>query len=228
VQRERFTEWFVPKFGPHNFRFFCGILFLPYTGMVIAFAAWGSFSSNFSVERLFAICVLYLLALGISAHLLDAIGSKNKPWGALSKKKILASSLISLAFAFFIGLYYAFLDSPLLFPIGIAETFFLFTYNLELFGGKFHNNIVFVISWGILPVFAGSAIQTNTISLESLILSGIAGLLSYILIKASREYKKLRANSENKSYPHKQEIILKLISLGVIVATVSYFVSRYI
>lgn len=196
--------------------------------MVISFAAWGSFSSNFSVERLFAICALYLLALGVSAHLLDAIGGKNKPWGVLSKKKILMSSLISLAFAFSIGLYYAFLDSPLLFPIGIAETFFLFTYNLELFDGKFHNNIVFVISWGILPVFAGSAIQTNTISLESLILSGIAGSLSYILIKTSREYKKLRANSESKLYPQKQEIILKLISLGVIVATVSYFVSGYI
>jgi hypothetical protein len=228
VQRERFTEWFVPKFGPRNFRLFCGILFLPYTGMVVSFAAWGSIASNFSVERLLAICVLYLLALGVSAHLLDAISGKSKPWGILSKKKILTSSLISLTFAFIIGLYYAFLDSPLLFPIGIAETFFLFTYNLELFSGKFHNNIVFVISWGILPVFAGSAIQTNTISLESLILSGIAGSLSYVLIKTSKEYKKLRVDPENKLYPHKQEIVLKLISLGVIVATVSYFVSRYL
>src|SRR5713226_3945452 len=227
MQKDRFSEWFVPKFGPRIFRLFCGILFLPYTGMVVSFAAWGSFANNFSVERLVAICVLYFLALGVSAHCLDAIGSKSKPWGILSRKKIWAASLVSLAVAFVIGLYYAFLDSPLLFPIGIAETFFLFGYNLELLKGKFHNNIVFAISWGILPVFAGSAIQTNTISLQALILSGIAGLLSYILIRTSQKYKRLRADSANRQDAYKQEIILKLISVGVIISTISFFVSRY-
>src|SRR5574340_135092 len=160
---DRFSEWFVPKFGPRNFRLCCGILFLPYTGMVVSFAVWGSLVANFSVERLVAICVVYFLALGVSAHCLDAMGSKSKPWGFLSKKKIIIVSVASLSIACVIGLYYAFLDSPLLFPIGIAEVFFLFAYNLELFGGRFHNNLVFVISWGTLPVFAGSAIQTNTI-----------------------------------------------------------------
>ena len=227
MQKDRFSEWFVPKFGPRNFRLCCGILFLPYTGMVVSFAAWGSFANNFSVERLVAICVLYFLALGVSAHCLDAIGSKSKPWGILSRKKIWAASLVSLAVAFVIGLYYAFLDSPLLFPIGIAETLLLFGYNLELFGGKLHNNIAFVTSWGILPVFAGSAIQTDTISLQALILSSIAGFLSYILIRTSQNYKRLRSTSANRSDISKNEIILKLISTVVIVTTISYFVSRY-
>ncbi len=88
-----------------------------------------------------------------------------------------------------IGLYYAFLDSWLLFPIGIIEGFFLFAYNLELFNGKFHNNTSFVISWGIMPVFAGAAIQSNTISIETIILSAIAGFASYILIITSKKYK---------------------------------------
>jgi len=34
----------------------------------------------------------------------------------------------------------------------------------------------FVISWGIMPVFAGAAIQSNTISIETIILSAIAVL----------------------------------------------------
>jgi len=42
--------------------------------------------------------------------------------------------MIVLGIAFTIGMYYAFLDSPLLFAIGIAEGFFLFAYNFELFG----------------------------------------------------------------------------------------------
>ena len=151
MQKDRLSEWFVPKFGSRNFRLWIGILFLPYTGMVVSFAAWGSFVTNFSLDRLVAICVLYFLALGVSAHCLDSLGSKIKPWGVLPKKSMWIISLASLAGAFVIGLYYAFLDSPLLFPIGIAESFFLFAYNLELFNGRFHNNITFVLSWGILP-----------------------------------------------------------------------------
>ncbi len=227
MQKDRFSEWFVPQFGPRNFRLCCGILFLPYTGMVVSFAAWGSFATNFSAERLVAICVLYFLALGITAHCLDALGSKNKPWGVLSKKKILMVSLSSLSVAFAIGLYYAFLDSPLLFPIGIAEMFFLFAYNLELFKGKLHNDVIFVISWGMLPVFAGSAIETNTISLQAFALSGIAALLSFILIKTSKKYKRQMRELRDVQDAHREEIILKLVSIGVIASTISYFVLRY-
>ncbi|MDE2026779.1 MAG: hypothetical protein KGJ07_09910 [Patescibacteria group bacterium] len=227
MQRDRYSEWFVPKFGPRSFRLCCGILFLPYTGMVVSFAAWGSFVTNFSVERLVAICVLYFLALGISAHCLDALGSKNKPWGILSKKKILVVSLSSLSVACIIGLYYAFLDSPLLFPIGIAEIFFLFAYNLELFKGKFHNNSVFAISWGALPVFAGCAIQTDTISFGALTLSGVAAALSFVLIKTSRRYKRLVHEPQHIPGIHREEIILKAISFGVIASTISYLVLRY-
>ena len=228
MQNDRMSEWFVPKFGSKNFRLGIGILFLPYTGMVVSFATWGSFVSSFSLERLVAICVLYFLALGVSAHCLDSLGSKTKPWGNLLKKNVWTVSLLSLGVAFTIGLYYAFLDSPLLFPIGIAESFFLFAYNLELFKRRFHNNAIFVISWGILPVLAGSAIQTNTISLEALAMSGIAGFLSYILIKTSRKYKELKRQSAAYSETHKNEIILKLISIGVIVGTISYLFLRHI
>ena len=228
MQSDRTSEWFVPKFGSKKFRVGVGILFLPYTGMVVSFAAWGSFVSSFSSERLVAICVLYFLALGVSAHCLDSLGSKTKPWGNLSKRNIWIVSLLSLAGAFTIGLYYAFLDSPLLFPIGIAESFFLFAYNLELFKGRFHNNTIFVISWGILPVLAGSAIQTNTIPPEALAMSVIAGFLSYILIRTSRRYKELRRQSAAYSEIYKKEIILKLVSIGVIAGTISYFFLRHI
>ncbi len=134
MERDRTSEWFVPKFGPRNFRISIGILFLPYTGIVISFAAWGSLSGSFELDRLVAICLIYFLSIGVTAHCLDAVGGKTKPWGNLPKKKLWTISMISLGIAFTIGLYYAFLDSPLLFPIGIAEGFFLFAYNLELFG----------------------------------------------------------------------------------------------
>ena len=228
MQKDRLSEWFVPKFGTRNFRLGIGILFLPYTGMVVSFAAWGSLVVDYSLERLGAICLLYFLALGISAHCLDALGSKTKPWGFLSKKKLWIISLITLSAAIIIGFYYAFLDSPLLIPIGIVEIFFLVSYNLELFNGKFHNNSSFVLSWGVLPVLAGTIIQINSITLESFALSGVAGILSYILIKTSRIYKNLKKQSAKTSLIYKKEIVLKLISSGVILSTVLFFLIRHL
>ena len=228
MQNDRLSEWFVPKFGSRNFRLSIGILFLPYTGMVISFTIWGALSVEFSFDRLVSICLLYFFAIGVSAHCLDALGSKKKPWGNISHTKLWMASIISLIIAFSVGLYFAFLDSWLLFPIGILEGFFLFAYNLELFRGKFHNNLTFVISWGILPVFAGAVIQYNSITMETIFFSVIAGLASYILISTSRKYKKLKQqNTPHKIY-HKKEMILKIVSFTVIFGTIVMFTLRYL
>ena len=225
MENDRLAEWFVPKFGSRNFRLSVGILFLPYTGMVVSFAIWGSLSVEYDLNRIVAISLLYFFAIGIAAHCLDALGSKKKPWGHISHRKIWIVSIISLVMSFSIGLHYAFLDSWLLFPIGIIEGFFLFAYNLELFKGRFHNNTSFVISWGIMPVFAGAAIQSNTISIETIILSAIAGFASYILIITSRKYKILKQQNANYEMYYKKETMLKIITSTVIIGTVLFFFS---
>ena len=227
MSQDRTSEWFVPKFGSRNFRKAVGILFLPYTCIVTCFAALGSLSGPFEIERLAAICIIYFLALGVSAHLLDAVGGKTKPWGDLPKRKLLAVSMIVLAIAFSIGIYYAFLDSPLLFVIGIIEGFFLFAYNLELFGGRFHNNTSTIFSWAVLPVFAGSVIQTNSITLEAIIISGITAIITYVLITTSRKYKHLKRDNGNYLEIKKCESVLKIISIGVLVGTLLIFVLRF-
>jgi len=228
MPEDRLSEWFVPKFGTRNFRLSIGILFLPYTGMVMSFAIWGSLSVDFTLERLTSIGLIYFFAIGMSAHCLDALGSKKKPWGELSHLKLWTASIISLIISFSIGLYYAFLDSWLLIPIGILEGFFLFAYNLELFRGKFHNNLSFVISWGILPVFAGAAIQSNSISVETMMFSAIAGLASYILITTSRKYKELKKEKAGYKTYYKKELILKTVSSVVIFGTIFFFALRHL
>jgi len=227
VYQDRTDEWFVPKFGSRNFRRTIGILFLPYTSIVICFAALGSLSGQFEIERLAAICIIYFLALGVSAHLLDAIGGKTKPWGDLPKKKLWLISMIVLGIAFSIGMYYVFLDSPLLFAIGIVEVFFLFAYNLELFGGKFHNNASTIFSWAILPVFAGSAIQTNSITIEAIMICGISSIITYVLITTSRKYKHLKQNNGNYLEIRKCESILKIITISVLVGTIFIFILKF-
>ncbi len=227
MQSDRTSEWFVPKFGPKNFRRSIGILFLPYTAIVTCFAVLGAISGSLDVGRIIAISIIYFLALGVSAHLLDAVGGKTKPWGDLPKKKSWSISMIALGVAFAIGLYFAFLDSPLLFPIGITEGFFLFAYNLEWFNGKFHNKITTIISWGVLPVFAGSAIQTNSITLETVAISGITALITYVLIRNTRPYKILKQNNGDPQEIRRRELFLKILSPGVIIATILFFIVKY-
>jgi hypothetical protein len=221
----RLNEWFVPKFGPLRFRVFIGLLFLPYTGMCISFTIIGSMlSSSIVWERTGAIAVIYALALGVSAHTADSIGSKKaKPWGNYFNKMqlwlLITSSLVA---AYSIGIYYMIIYVPLLWIVAILEGFFVFAYNFELFKGYFHNDFWFAVSWGVLPVMAGFIMQTNSIGVIPLAVSVIAGIISYVEIKISRPYKELKKITYDEYRIKSLETCLKIISLGTIAfATIS-------
>lgn len=220
---DRRTEWFVPSFGPLKLRIFIGLLFLPYTGMVLAYAAIGSMLADpIHWDRVGAILVIYFLALGIGAHALDAIGGEGvKPWGEVfSREQLWALAVSSILAAYAIGIYYMVLDTPLLWLIAIPEGFFVFAYNLEWFKGRFHTDAWFAFSWGSLPVLAGYVLQTNRVSAAALLVAAAMGLLSLVEIKASRPYKALkRASGDGEiesAHLHTFESILKSLSLGVI------------
>lgn len=218
----RLNEWFVPKFGPLKFRIFCGLLFLPYTGMCISFVINGSLVyTNISIDRLISICIIYFLSLGIAAHIADNIGSKKKkPWGdILTPNQSWTIIIVCLVSSYLIGIYYAFYFTPLLIVIGIIEGFFLFAYNFELFDGFFHNNFWFSVSWGMLPFLSGYVIQSNSISLKSFLISLIPFFLSYSEIKISRIYKEIKRNKNGLKNASSYEMILKILTLGTISLT---------
>lgn len=224
--RARLNEWFVPAFGPLRFRAAIGLLFLPYTGMVLAFTLIGSMlAATVHWDRVAAILAIYFLALGIGAHALDALGSRGtRPWGAVfSTRQLWMMAAVSVALAYGIGLYYMLRVAPWLGWIAAAEGFFLLAYNLEWFGGRFHTDGWFALSWGGLPVLAGHVLQTNSLSWAALIVAAAMALLSLVEIKASRPYKALRRRAATETLPgierdhmHQLENILKALSLGVI------------
>src|SRR5919109_1673501 len=113
----RINEWFVPKFGPTRFRVFIGLLFLPYTGMCVSFTIIGSMLvDEIAWDRVGAIALIYTLALGISAHAADSLGSKRaKPWGSyFTKAQLLTLMTATLAVAYAIGIHYIVFFVPLL------------------------------------------------------------------------------------------------------------------
>jgi hypothetical protein len=232
---DRGSEWFVPKFGPAKFRSFVGLLFLPYTGMVLAYAVIGSVvAATLDWTRVLAVVVIYFLGLGVAAHALDALGSKEaKPWGkAFSQKQLWVLAAGSLAAAYAIAVYYMIRYVPWLWIVAVLEGFFVFAYNLEWFGGKFHTDGWFAFSWGFLPVLAGHMIQTNDVSAAAVVLAFAMALFSLVEIKASRPYKDLKKNRHalGRTEQHlmqRYEMILKSISLGVILLGIGLALWRF-
>lgn len=229
----RIDEWFVPKFGSLRFRVFIGMLFLPYTGMCISFVIIGSMlADDIHWDRVAAIAIIYFLGLGISAHILDAIGSKTKPWDdVFSKKSMLMLAISSLIIAYAIGIYYILAYNLYgLAIIAILEGFFLLAYNLELFNARFHNNISFAFSWGSLPLLAGYFIQTNSISLLAIIASISAAIISYAEITISRRYKAIKRSKRKEQgdilLANRYESMLKSMSISTIIIGVVFVVLR--
>lgn len=215
----RLNEWFVPKFGPDRFRAFVGMLFLPYTGMCVAFTIIGSLAApEFHIERAGAIALIYVLALGIGAHAADTIGSKKaKPWGSyFTRKQIMSLMASSIVAAYAIGTYYIVAYVPLLAIVAVLEGFFLFAYNFELFGGRFHSDFWFAVSWGALPALAGYLIQTGNFSPLPFAAAAACTAASYAEIRMSRPYKQLKKTADDTFAAKKLESRLKILSLSTI------------
>lgn len=218
VEDTREREWYVPKVGPRRFRLLVGLSFYPYSFMNASYVLIGSLvAPDVHFERMALLAVVYLLAVGISAHSFDAM-APNRPWGAfLSRRQLAALAVAALTPALGVGLYLALAYAPLLLLVGGLELFFLFAYNLELFGGMFHTDLWFATSWGLLPVIAGFVVQTDSLSLAS-IGAGLFGFFTaYVEISASRPYKAIKREQGNPApLASKFEAILKGVVLAVI------------
>lgn len=211
----------MPKFGPPRFRATIGLLFLPYTGMVLSYTIIGAMlAPSVAWDRVVALLAIYFLALGIGAHAFDALGSRvTKPWGEhFTTRQLWILGGISLGCAYLIGIHYMVTVAPYLWPLAIAEGFFVLAYNLEWFQGRFHTDGWFAVSWGALPVLAGNVLQTNSISLAAVLMAMAAALFSLVEIKASRPYKEAKRSGDPASSPLLPclEGILKCISGSVL------------
>jgi|SRR5579863_5032220 len=231
---DRRSEWFVPRFGPTRFRIGVGLLFPPYTAMVLSFTLIGSMAAeSIHWDRVGAVLVIYFCALGIGAHALDALGSKGVgPWGEHFSRRVLwIAAIASVCGAYAVGVYYIIFYTPFLWVIAFLEGFFLFAYNLEWFNGFFHTDGWFVLSWGVLPVLAGYVLQTDRLSLPALLLAGAAGMMSRVEITASRPYKRLKRlsapSATDTELIERYEQILKGISWGTLLLGVGLFLLHW-
>jgi hypothetical protein len=94
-----------------------------------------------------------------------------------------------------IGIAGIFIVSPLLIPLVVVGGLLVPAYNLELAGGRFHNDTWFALAWGGFPAFTGYFVNALTIRPAGLLVAGACCLLSAAQRQLSTPVRQLRRNT---------------------------------
>jgi hypothetical protein len=164
---------------PGGWRDYVTLLHPPYTLWHLSYVAIGSaLAPDFSGRRLAAALAAFFLALGIGAHALDEL--RGRPLGTRIRPPILAAlAVASIAGAVAIGIASALAWTPWLVPFIGFGAFIVVAYNLELFGGRFHNDLWFALAWGAFPLLTGYFVVAEELRAEAIVASAFAALLSH-------------------------------------------------
>ena len=158
-----------------GWRDYVTLLHLPYTAWHLSYVVIGcALAPTLHPERLLAGLAAFFLALGVAAHALDEL--RGRPLGtAIPSGVLIALAAVSLAGAVAIGIAAALAWTLWLLVLVGVGGFLVPAYNLELFGGRFHSDLWFGLSWGALPVLAGYLVTAERLDLAAAL--GAAGAL---------------------------------------------------
>jgi hypothetical protein len=166
--------------APGSWRDYVTLLHPPYTAWHVSYVVIGGcLASGVAWGRLTAAAVAFALAMGVGAHALDEL--KGRPLQTRIPSLVLVGlAVVSVAGACAIGLLVLVPFRPwlaLLVPVGV---FLVASYNLELWGGRFHTGLWFALGWGAFPFVCGYAVVSGTIDGVALLGALFATLLSLV------------------------------------------------
>jgi hypothetical protein len=167
--RRRWMDWWV-------------LLHPPYTLWHLSYVAIGAcIAPTFDGGRLAATLVAFGLAVGVSAHALDELHGRPLRT-AIPSGVLVAAAAASLAGAVAVGIVgitrvgaglAAFIALGVVLTLG---------YNLELLGGRLHNDVVFAAAWGAFPALTAYYAQAETLRVPAV----VAAAGAYALTAAQR------------------------------------------
>jgi hypothetical protein len=179
------TEAGRPAFyalAPGGWRDYVTLLHLPYTAWHLSYVAVGAaLASAFAWDRFLPTLAAFFLAVGIGAHALDELNGRplrtRIPGGVL-----VALAALSIAGAVAIGIVGAVTVEPWIAAFVLAGGFIVVAYNLEILGGRFHNDAWFALAWGSFPL-----LTAYFATAEKLDLAAAAGaVFAFLLSRAQR------------------------------------------
>jgi hypothetical protein len=178
--------------APGGWRDLITLLHPPYTAWHLSYVAIGAaVAPHFHGDRLVAALAAFFLAVGVAAHALDEL--KGRPLQTrLTDRTLIALAVGGLGAAVTIGVIGAFTVSVLLAPLVVLGAFLALAYNLELFGGRFHNDAWFALAWGGFPAFTGYFACGLAIRPAGLLVAGACCLTSVAQRRLSTPARELR------------------------------------
>jgi hypothetical protein len=164
--------------APGGWRDYVTLLHLPYTLWHLSYVVIGAcLAPDLPLARTTFAVVAFLLALGIGAHALDEL--RGRPLRtAIPEKALVALAATSIGGAVAIGIGVAIDFDLWLLPFIAFGAFIVIAYNLELFGGLFHNDLWFAVGWGAFPLLTGAFTAAGRLTAEAVIAAVFAALLS--------------------------------------------------
>ena len=164
--------------SPGGWRDYVTLLHPPYTAWHLSFVAIGAgLAPHFSWTRVGAAVLAFALAMGVGAHALDE--RTGRPLQTrISDGTLIVVAALSITAAVALGVYASIAWTAALIPLVLFGAFIVVAYNLELFGGRFHNGLWFAVAWGGLPALSGYVVEAGTIRAEAIAAALYATLLS--------------------------------------------------
>ena len=137
------------------------LLHPPYTLWHLSYVAIGAtLAAQFDVGRLVATLLAFALAVGVGAHALDEL--HGRPLRTrIPEWQLIAAAIVSLLGAVAIGIAGVGRVGPWLLVFIAVGTALACGYNLELLGGRLHNDVTFALAWGAFPLLTAYFAQAE-------------------------------------------------------------------
>jgi hypothetical protein len=163
--------------APGGWRDYVTLLHLPYTLWHLSYVVVGAcLAPHVPAGRLALTALAFFLGLGIGAHALDELNGRPLKT-QIPTRVLIALAVGSLAGAVAIGIAVAITHDLWLLPFVAFGGFIAVAYNLELFGGRFHNGFWLATAWGAFPVVTAYFAVADRISGEAVLAAVYAALL---------------------------------------------------
>lgn len=139
----------------------------PYSLCHLSFVVVGAcINGPVSASRLWITLAAFLLAVGVGAHALDEL--HGRPLGTtIPSWQLAAASIVGIGGACLLGVIGLFYVNTALIYFIVAGVLIAVGYNLELFHGWLHNDIIFAAGWGAFPVLTSYYAQHSSLNLAA-------------------------------------------------------------
>ncbi len=159
--------------GPGPWRDWWTLLHPPYTAWHLSYVLLGAaLAAPVNITILLGTLLAFFLAVGVAAHALDEL--RGRPLQtSIPSAALVAAAGVGLLGALALGVVGVVVLGWQLLPFLVVGPVLVVGYNLELFSGALHSDVMFAAGWGAFPVLTSAVAQSGDLGLAPI--AGAAG-----------------------------------------------------